>query len=52
MKEQQKVVVVGLGEVGKPLFELARQHHHVIGVDIEPPSSGRERGRASHLFSF
>jgi len=31
-----KVVVVGLGEVGKPLYELASQHHETIGVDIEP----------------
>jgi UDP-N-acetyl-D-mannosaminuronate dehydrogenase len=37
MGEQQKVVVVGLGEVGKPLFELASCHHEVFGVDIEPP---------------
>lgn len=37
MSEQQKVVVVGLGEVGKPLFELASRHHQVIGVDIDPP---------------
>jgi UDP-N-acetyl-D-mannosaminuronate dehydrogenase len=37
MKERQKVVVVGLGEVGKPLLELASRHHEVIGVDIEPP---------------
>src|SRR5882724_3975842 len=37
MKERQKVVVVGLGEVGKPLLELASRHHDVIGVDIAPP---------------
>jgi UDP-N-acetyl-D-mannosaminuronate dehydrogenase len=30
------VVVVGLGEVGKPLFELVSTHHHAIGVDISP----------------
>jgi len=32
-----KVVVAGLGEIGKPLFELASSHHDVIGVDITPP---------------
>lgn len=37
MSNRQKVVVVGLGEVGKPLFELASRHHDAIGVDIEPP---------------
>src|SRR5436189_6394787 len=31
-----KVVVAGLGEVGKPLFELAARHCDVIGVDISP----------------
>jgi UDP-N-acetyl-D-mannosaminuronate dehydrogenase len=37
MSNRQRVVIVGLGEVGKPLFELASRHHDVIGVDIEPP---------------
>lgn len=36
MKEQAKIVVVGLGEVGKPLFELFSGQHDVIGVDISP----------------
>src|SRR5438067_13177462 len=30
------VVVVGLGEVGRPLFELVRENHKAIGIDIEP----------------
>lgn len=34
----QNVVVVGLGEVGKPLLELVSQHHNAIGVDITPPT--------------
>jgi UDP-N-acetyl-D-mannosaminuronate dehydrogenase len=49
MKEQQKVVVVGLGEVGKPLFELARQYHDVIGVDIEPPKQPVENVDVLHI---
>ena len=36
MAERKKVVVVGLGEVGRPLFEIASRHHQTIGVDIEP----------------
>ena len=36
MKTKARIVVVGLGEVGKPLFELASQYHETIGVDIEP----------------
>jgi UDP-N-acetyl-D-mannosaminuronate dehydrogenase len=37
MKTRGNVVVVGLGEVGKPLFELIARHHHTVGVDISPP---------------
>jgi UDP-N-acetyl-D-mannosaminuronate dehydrogenase len=29
-------VVVGLGEIGKPLFQLISEHHEVVGVDISP----------------
>jgi UDP-N-acetyl-D-mannosaminuronate dehydrogenase len=36
VETKAKIVVVGLGEVGKPLFELASQYHDTIGVDIEP----------------
>lgn len=38
MSEKKRVVVVGLGEVGKPLFELLSTHYDVVGVDIDPPS--------------
>jgi UDP-N-acetyl-D-mannosaminuronate dehydrogenase len=31
-----KVLVVGLGEVGKPLFELLSRAYDVVGIDIEP----------------
>lgn len=37
VKQNKKVVVVGLGEVGKPLLELISKHQEVIGVDITPP---------------
>jgi UDP-N-acetyl-D-mannosaminuronate dehydrogenase len=29
--------VVGLGEVGKPLLELARTRHEALGVDLDSP---------------
>lgn len=35
--KHKKVVVVGLGEIGKPLFELISKHHDAVGVDISPP---------------
>jgi UDP-N-acetyl-D-mannosaminuronate dehydrogenase len=37
MKKTETVVVAGLGEVGKPLFELLSEQHKVTGVDIGPP---------------
>src|ERR1019366_2854930 len=39
MKSSSKVVVVGLGEVGKPLYELLSNQYDVIGVDISPVDS-------------
>ena len=38
MTDKNKIVVVGLGEVGKPLYELISKYHSVLGVDITPPS--------------
>jgi UDP-N-acetyl-D-mannosaminuronate dehydrogenase len=39
MNKNETVVVVGLGEVGKPLFELVSKHHKTVGVDISPPAT-------------
>src|ERR1700719_2977721 len=35
--EQTKVVVVGLGEVGKPLLALLSKHYETVGVDLVLP---------------
>lgn len=41
MNSKDKVAVVGLGEVGKPLFDLVAQRHDAIGVDMAPvPEAG------------
>ncbi len=37
-EENSLVVVIGLGEVGRPLLEILSEHYSVIGVDIKPPS--------------
>ena len=37
MSGANKVVVVGLGEVGRPLFEVVSKEYQAIGVDISPP---------------
>ena len=39
MKRENNVVVVGLGEVGRPLLELLSKHYKTIGVDVAPPIS-------------
>ena len=39
MGSKTSVVIAGLGEVGKPLFELISKFHSTVGVDISPPSS-------------
>lgn len=36
MTRENKVVVAGLGEIGKPLFELLSKKYDVVGVDISP----------------
>jgi UDP-N-acetyl-D-mannosaminuronate dehydrogenase len=36
VRGRDKVVVVGLGEVGKPLLELVSRYYEVFGVDISP----------------
>src|ERR1019366_2077000 len=35
--KNKNVIVVGLGEVGKPLLQLISKHQDVVGVDIAPP---------------
>jgi UDP-N-acetyl-D-mannosaminuronate dehydrogenase len=47
--KDNKVVVVGLGEVGKPLFELASRYHDTVGVDISPPDGRLEHVDVLHI---
>jgi len=37
VKEENSVVVVGLGEVGRPLLKLLSRHYKIMGVDMSPP---------------
>lgn len=32
----QKTLVIGLGEVGKPLYDLLRERHDTVGMDLAP----------------
>jgi UDP-N-acetyl-D-mannosaminuronate dehydrogenase len=47
--ENKRVVVVGLGEVGKPLLELVSEHNDAIGVDVSPPVERIERVDFLHV---
>lgn len=38
MRGENSVVVIGLGEVGRPLLELLSGYYHTVGVDITPPA--------------
>jgi UDP-N-acetyl-D-mannosaminuronate dehydrogenase len=38
MNGSPTVVVVGLGEVGKPLLEIVGTRHQAVGLDIAPPA--------------
>jgi UDP-N-acetyl-D-mannosaminuronate dehydrogenase len=49
MNKGKKVVVVGLGEVGKPLMQLISEHHKVVGVDITPPEEDPREADVLHL---
>jgi UDP-N-acetyl-D-mannosaminuronate dehydrogenase len=49
MNKTEQVVVIGLGEVGKPLFELLSKRHTTIGVDITPPLERIEHVDVMHI---
>src|SRR5215468_9967720 len=49
MKQRDTVVVVGLGEVGKPILELASAVHNTVGVDLAPPAKRPQRVDVLHV---
>jgi UDP-N-acetyl-D-mannosaminuronate dehydrogenase len=36
VNQKSKVVVAGLGEIGKPLFDLIARNHDAVGIDVSP----------------
>ena len=36
MSNNKSVLVVGLGEIGKPLLQVLSRHHSTIGLDLDP----------------
>lgn len=49
MNQDANVVIVGLGEVGRPLLELLSQHYAVLGVDINPPANSTAKIDIMHV---
>jgi UDP-N-acetyl-D-mannosaminuronate dehydrogenase len=49
MSNPQTVVVVGLGDVGMPLFELISKHYRAAGVDISRPAPEVDRVDVMHV---
>ena len=45
-------IVIGLGEVGKPLLELVERKHSAIGIDIEPVAASATCGILHICFPF
>ncbi len=39
MSDAGKIMVVGLGEIGKPLLEVISRHLNAVGIDINPPDA-------------
>src|SRR5689334_8684364 len=49
MDGKSKVVVVGLGEVGQPLYMLISEHHEAVGVDVSPQTVRIDRVDVLHI---
>lgn len=49
MTERNKVVVIGLGEIGKPLFQIISEQHEALGVDLTLPAARPERPDFMHV---
>jgi UDP-N-acetyl-D-mannosaminuronate dehydrogenase len=49
VSKSEKVVVVGLGEVGKPLFEVLSRCHNTVGIDVAFAPPVEPIGKADFL---
>jgi UDP-N-acetyl-D-mannosaminuronate dehydrogenase len=49
VNEENSIVIVGLGEVGRPLLELLSKHYSVIGVDISPSTKPTGKVAVLHV---
>ncbi|HEU5450520.1 MAG TPA: hypothetical protein VFU76_00965 [Terriglobales bacterium] len=49
MSDKNKVVVLGLGEVGKPLLAILSKTYNTVGIDIVPPAEDIGRVDVMHV---
>jgi UDP-N-acetyl-D-mannosaminuronate dehydrogenase len=49
MSDNRTVLVVGLGEVGKPLLAIISQRYQAVGIDIKNPAEQIERADVMHI---
>jgi len=49
MSKREKVVVAGLGEVGKPLLQLLSEHYWAVGLDITPSTEDPRGATVLHI---
>jgi UDP-N-acetyl-D-mannosaminuronate dehydrogenase len=43
------IIVLGLGEVGRPILDITSKHHRTVGIDIAPPVEPIERVDVMHV---
>ena len=49
MSDNGTVLVVGLGEVGRPLLAILSQRYQAVGIDIKNPAEQIERTDVMHI---
>src|SRR5690348_12594538 len=49
MSDKKTVLVIGLGEVGKPLLSILSQSYEAVGIDIQDPAERIERANVMHI---
>lgn len=49
MEQNKQIVIAGLGEVGKPLYQLISQHRETIGIDVGTPLDGVREVEILHI---
>ena len=48
----KEILVVGLGEIGKPLFDIIEEKYPAVGVDVQPVELGKECSIMHVCFPF